>query len=175
MSFELTPSPNVYKGTKADLAASSRNYKAYDILQISDDPGQFYFGGQPDQTPKDLLPFQTAVKKHTGLAVNVTATLTAAQSRSGLLTSTSAAAVTITTLTAALWLAALKAAAGTWFDFAIDNSAGANTVTLVGGTGVTAATAVITGGATLTTAAGAVGMFRLYFSSATVAKIYRIG
>jgi len=119
---------------------------------------------------------ETPQKNHTAAAVNVTATVTAAQLKTGVLSSTSVAAVAATLPTAAALLAVLTgAAAGTWFDFAVDNSAGANTVTVTASASITAATAVITGGATLTVAAGAVGLFRVYFTSATVAKVYRLG
>lgn len=119
---------------------------------------------------------ETPQKNHTAAAVNVTATVTAAQLKTGVLSSTSVAAVAATLPTAAALLAVLTgAAAGTWFDFAVDNSAGANTVTVTPSASITAATAVITGSDTLTVASGAVGLFRVYFTSATVAKIYRIG
>lgn len=141
---------------------------------INEEPDQIYKANGVD-APKDLLPFQTALKHHRGVAVNATATLTGAQIKSGLITSTSVAAVTATTPTATALATALGAKSGTWFDFAIDNSAGANTVTLAVGTGITTATAVVTGGDTLTVASGEVGLFRLYFTSTTGAKIYRLG
>jgi len=119
--------------------------------------------------------------KHTGVAVNTTAlaTLTTVQAGvvAGLMTSTSAAAVTVILPSATVLATALGAAAGSWFDFAIDNSAGANTVTLQVDAGATIAvvTPAITGGATLTVStANAVGTFRLYFTSATAAKLFRL-
>ena len=116
------------------------------------------------------------VENHTAAAVNVTATATAAQVASGFITSTSAAAVALTLPTAAALLAALPGcAAGSSFELLVDNSAGANTVTVTASASITAATAVVTGGATLTVASGAVGIFKIVFTSATVAKIYRIG
>lgn len=116
------------------------------------------------------------VENHTASAINSTATATAAQVATGLITSTSAAATAITFPSAAGLLAVLPGcAAGTWFDLAVDNSAGANTVTMTASATITAATAVITGGATLTVASGAVGLFKIYFSGAAVAKVYRIG
>ena len=61
------------------------------------------------------------------------------------------------------------------FDFFVDNSAGANTVTVAVNTGITVNTPAITGGATLTVStANAVGQFRLVFTSATAAKLLRI-
>ena len=111
---------------------------------------------------------------HPVAAINATATITAAQLETQLITSTSAAAVTGTLPTATLIGAALGAVQGFVFDFTVDNSAGANIFTVAVGAGITTVTAVVTGSATLTVAAGAVGLFRLYFSSPTVAKIARI-
>lgn len=115
------------------------------------------------------------VEKHTASAINVSATATGAQLATGLVTSTSAAAVALTLPSAAELLAAIGGAIGTSFDLIVDNSAGANTVTVTASASITAATAVVTGGATLTVASGATGIFRIYFPSATVAKIYRVG
>lgn len=118
----------------------------------------------------------TLIKKHTTVAVNATATISAANLIKGYITSTSAAAVTATLPTATDIGTAIGAVAGTTFDFYVDNTAGANTVTVAVGSGITAATPVVTGGATLTVSvANAIGIFRLVFSSATVAKLYRLG
>ncbi len=120
---------------------------------------------------------ETAQKNHTASAVNATATITADELKTGYITSTSAAPVTATLPTATALLAVLAgAAAGTWFDFAVDNSAGASVVTVAASASIAVyAVPVITGGSTLTVAAGVVALFRIYFTSATVAKIYRIG
>lgn len=105
--------------------------------------------------------------------VNATATLTVDQIEAGVISSTSAAAVTMTTPTAGQIYADLDLAVGTYYDFVIDNSAGANTVTLALD-GSIVALAVVTGGNTLTIASGKVGIFRLYFYSATAAFIARL-
>lgn len=110
-----------------------------------------------------------------GAAYNVTATADADDVVAGLLTSTSAAAVDLTLPTATdLAAAANGAGQGTNFTFFVDNSAGSNTVTVTVNTGITAITAVVTGSATLTVAAGAVGMFRIYFINGTTAKLSRV-
>lgn len=115
------------------------------------------------------------VQKRTGAAYNVTATATAADVAKGLITSTSAAAVALTLPLATALAIQLGAVQGTSVDLIVDNSVGANIVTVTLNTGITAiAGPVITGGATLTVAASTVGMFRIYFISATVAKIARI-
>ena len=63
-------------------------------------------------------------------AVNATGTATAAQVASGYITSTSAAATVITLPTGTLLGAAVSATQGTVLDLFIDNTAGANTVTI---------------------------------------------
>lgn len=105
-----------------------------------------------------------------------TATLTVAQVLGGIVATTSAAATTLTLPAAADVAAAIPdLAAGASFDLIIDNSQGANTVTLAVATGFTVSTPAITGGDTLTVSkANAVGLFRFFFTSTTAAKIYRI-
>lgn len=108
-------------------------------------------------------------------AVNVTADLTADQILNGYITSTSGAAVTMTLPTATDLAADLGAVQGSIFEFTIDNSAGANTVTLAVNTGITVGTQAITGGNTLTVSvANAIGTFRLIFTSTTTAILRRI-
>ena len=105
-------------------------------------------------------------------AINATATATAAQVATGYITSTSAAATTITLPTGTLLGAALSATQGTSLDLFIDNTAGASTVTVaVAVNGVLSSAAVDTAGSfgDLTIASGATGLacFRIMFSSAT--------
>jgi hypothetical protein len=105
-------------------------------------------------------------------AINATATATAAQVATGYITSTSAAATVITLPTGTLLGAALSATQGTVFDLFIDNTAGANTVTIAIATnGVLSSAAADTPGSfgDLTVASGATGLacFRIMFSSAT--------
>ena len=105
-------------------------------------------------------------------AINATATATAAQVATGYITSTSAAATTITLPTGTLLGAALGASAGTILDLYIDNTAGASTVTIAVATnGILSTAAADTAGSFggLTVAAGAtgIGRFTIMFSSAT--------
>lgn len=105
-------------------------------------------------------------------AINATATATAAEVATGYITSTSAAATTITLPTGTLLGAELGATQGTVFDLYIDNTAGASTVTIAVATnGVLSTAAVDTAGSfgDLTVASGATGLarFTLMFSSAT--------
>lgn len=102
------------------------------------------------------------------VAVNATATITAANLAKGYVSSTSAAAVTLTLPTATQLATELSAKQGTTFDFIIDNSAGANTITLALGTGITTSNQL-----TITTANG-VAQYRLFFTSNTAANLKRI-
>lgn len=112
----------------------------------------------------------------TAVAKNITGSVTAAELARGYITSTSAAAVALTLPTATLLAPQVGAAAGDRFQFLIDNSAGANTITLdLTGTGITTGTSPITGGSTLTVStANVIGLFELFFTSATAAIIGRI-
>jgi hypothetical protein len=119
--------------------------------------------------------------KHTGVAVNTTALATLATVQAGvvagLMTSSSMVPVTVTLPSATVLATALGAETGSWYDFAIDNSSGANTVTLAVDTGATIAviTPAITGGATLTVSVvNTIGTFRLYFTSSTSARVIRL-
>jgi len=114
----------------------------------------------------------TAVQRAgSSAAINSTATATAAQVATGYITSTSGAATTITMPTGTLLGAALGATAGTVFNLVVNNTAGANTVTMaVAVNGILSAM-----GGTLTLVAGVTGMagFTLMFSSATAYTITR--
>ncbi len=105
-------------------------------------------------------------------AINATATATAVEVATGYITSTSAAATTVTLPTGTLLGAQLGAVAGTVFDLFIDNTAGASTVTVaVAVNGILSTAAADTPGSfgDLTVAAGVTGLaqYRLMFSSAT--------
>ena len=105
-------------------------------------------------------------------AINATATATAAQVADGYITSTSAAPTTITMPTGTLLGTAIGAAQGTSFDLYVDNTAGADVVTMAVATnGILSSAAADTAGSfgDLTIAAGATGLarFTIMFSSAT--------
>lgn len=106
-------------------------------------------------------------------AINSTGTASAAQVGTGYITSTSASATTITLPTGTLLGAALGATAGTVFDLIVDNTAGANTVTIaVAVNGILSAAAAAGSTANfglLTVPSGVTGIarFTLMFSSAT--------
>lgn len=105
-------------------------------------------------------------------AINITATATAAQVATGYITSTSAAAVAITLPTGTLLGAALQATQGTTLDLYVDNTAGANTVTMVvavNGIKSDAANTTAASFGQLTVASGVtgIGRFTIMFSSAT--------
>jgi hypothetical protein len=108
----------------------------------------------------------------TTASINSTATATAAQVATGYIKSTSAAATTITLPTGTLLGAELGAVAGTVMDLYIDNTAGANTVTIAVATnGILSTAAADTAGSfgDLTIASGAtgIGRFTIMFSSPT--------
>ena len=94
------------------------------------------------------------------------------------MTSTTAAAVSITLPTATAIATAIggTVANGTSLEFSVYNSGTTNAVTLVLGTGITTQiTPVITGSNSLVIAAAAkMGRFRLVFTSATTAMLFRI-
>tara|TARA_R110000822_G_scaffold121466_3_gene255282 strand:- start:467 stop:886 length:420 start_codon:yes stop_codon:yes gene_type:complete len=108
----------------------------------------------------------------TANAINATATATAAQVASGYITSTSAAATTITLPTGTLLGQALGAVRGTSLDLFIDNTAGASTVTVAVATnGILSTGAADTAGSfgDLTVASGVtgIGRYTIMFSSPT--------
>jgi hypothetical protein len=113
-------------------------------------------------------------------AINATGTATAAQVADGYITSTSAAATTITLPTGTLLGAAVGASRGTSLDLWVDNTAGANTVTVAVATNgiLSAAAAAGTGAGAglLTVPSGVTGIacFRLTFASATAYVFSRI-
>lgn len=116
-------------------------------------------------------------KDAVGAAVSGTAAVTAANLATGTLVFTGGAG-TQTLPTATAIGAQIGAIQGTSFDFNVDNTAGSGTCTIAVNTGIVAAVPIITGGATLTIANSAtqgIGVFRLVFSSATAAVLYRIG
>lgn len=122
-----------------------------------------------------LLRDGVVIPKPAPVAINSTAVATATQILSGVITSTSAAATAITTPTATAIAALIGAVQGTEFELVIDNSLGANTVTLTLDGSITAPAGAITGGNTLTvTTTHKVGIFRFYFTSGTTAVVYRI-
>ena len=117
------------------------------------------------------------VQTPTPVAKKTTAVLTAANLLSGCITSTSAEPVSLTTCSAADLIAELGDRK-MFFDFVIDNSAGSNDVTLVLDASIVELTAVPNGGLgnlVVTSGTTGVGVFRIYFKSATTAVITRIG
>lgn len=106
-------------------------------------------------------------------AINSTATATAAQVATGYITSTSGSATTITLPTGTLLGAQLGATQGSVFRLYVDNTAGANTVTIaVAVNGILSAAAAAGSTANfglLTVPSGVTGLaeFTLMFSSAT--------
>ncbi len=126
-----------------------------------------------------IIMSNAVVEKHKTAAVNSTATLTAKQVATGYITSTSAAAVTMTLPTGTDLGSELGAAQGTVHRLYIDNTAGSNTITLavsVNGILSQLAAAVGASAGLLTTVSGATGVscYELVFSSATAFVFTRI-
>jgi len=116
---------------------------------------------------------------HTPVAINATATATAAQVATGYIKSSSAAVTTITLPTGTLLGTALGAVQGTVFDLYIDNTAGASVVTMaVAVNGILSALAAAEAGGSglLTVPSGVTGQaqFTLMFSSATAYTFSRV-
>jgi hypothetical protein len=107
-------------------------------------------------------------------AVNSTATLTTAQMVTGYITCTSASAETLTTATATALGTALDAGRGYTYRLFIDNSAGANTVTLSLGTGFTFQSAVTGGTSATVSATQDIAEFDFTFTSATTGIVSRM-
>ena len=118
------------------------------------------------------------ISNPTNAAINTTATATAANLLTGYITSTTVAAVNITLPTASAIATAIggTVANGTSLEFSVYNSGSTNAVTLVVGTGITVQTTpVITGSNSLVISAAAkMGHFRLVFTSATTAMLFRV-
>ena len=108
----------------------------------------------------------------TTAAINATATASAAQVATGYITSTSAAATTITLPTGTALGTAIGATRGTVLELYVDNTAGASTVTIAVNTNaILSSAAADTAGSfgDLTVAAGVTGIARytIMFASAT--------
>lgn len=135
----------------------------------------------------DITVNSALIEKHATAAVNISATATPAQVKTGYITSTSGSAVTLTLPTGTDLGVALGAVKGTIFDLYVDNTAGSNTVTVAVNTNaiasawqaqLVAATASVTPAALspLAVVSGVTGQacFRLMFSSATAYTFCRI-
>ena len=165
----------VYSGKLADFIADKRIWQPYDLVFVND-TGAFYRGD--GKSTFSQMNGGASIKRPAATALNTTAAATSAALLNavagGLITSTSAAAVTLTLPTAVALAAKFAGTQGVSLEFTVDNSAGANTVTVAISAGVTVLTAVITGSDQLAVAAGSVGVFKLYFTSATAVKLSRV-
>lgn len=106
-----------------------------------------------------------ALTNRTAVAINVTGTMSSGDLAKGYITSTSPAAVGITTRTFAQIVTELGASAGSTYDWVVDNISGANVVTITPGANITASSA-LTGGNDMTLSAGEIGVFRITFGAA---------
>lgn len=144
----------------------------YNTLKNMSIGGSLTVTGAVSLTSTGLIALNAPISTHTPQAINSTATATPAQVASGYITSTSGSATTITLPTGTLLGAQLGAVQGTTFELYIDNTAGANTVTMavaVNGIKSDAANTTAASFGQLTVASGVTGLarFTLMFSSAT--------
>lgn len=161
------------RATVANLTANTGAGYAVGCIIEASDTGDMYIN-KGTATVASFLSVNNGTDTHpTKAAINSTATATAAQVATGYITSTSAAATTITLPTGTLLGAALGASQGTTFDLYVDNTAGANTVTMavaVNGVlsdGAVTAGAIAFGDLTIASGVTGIGRFTLMFSSAT--------
>lgn len=172
-AFFKNTSGNLTSGTclAANIPSATDGYAIGCVLRIAD-TGQMYVN-TGTTTSCSFTQMSAGSGTHpTKAAINITATATAAQVATGYITSTSAAAVAITLPTGALLGPALNATQGTTLDLYVDNTAGANTVTMVvaaNGIKSDAANTTAASFGQLTVASGVtgVGRFTIMFSSAT--------
>ena len=138
--------------------------------------GRAPFGQYDTHFPKELVTRGVHINTCVPTAKNSTATLTEAECLSGVITSTSAAAVALTLPSAADLIAVLNGGGqGTTFELIIDNSAGANSVTITPSATIAAITSPFTvTNPMIVTTAQKVGCFKFYFTSATSAIVSRI-
>lgn len=159
------------KCTTANIPSAQPNY-AIGCILIATDSGLLY-NNVGTVTSSNFVAVNSGVSAHpVSAAINSTGTATAAQVATGYITSTSAAATTITLPTGTLLGAALGASAGSVFELIVDNTGGANTVTIAVATNGIKSDAANTTAASfgqLTVASGVTGLarFTLMFSSAT--------
>lgn len=172
MSFATQPDMGLYKVSATEVGVSVSGAKSISVNAS---------GLVADHITEKTSGFGLSLDKPiirqpgTAKAVNTTGAITAAELAGGFITSTSAATVTATLPTAALLATQLAAVRGTIFEFVVDNSAGANTVTVAVNTGITVGTTALTGGDSLTVStAQVVATFRLVFTTTTTAILRRI-
>lgn len=158
-------------GTAANLPTGA-NF-AIGCIYRATDTGQLFINTGTTSVAT-FFPINGGLATHpASAAINSTGTATAAQVATGYITSTSGAATIITLPTGTLLGAALGAVAGTVFDLYVDNTAGANVVTIavaVNGVlsdGAVTAGAVAFGDLTIASGVTGIGRFTLMFSSAT--------
>lgn len=172
LTFSTQPNMGLYKVSSTQLGTSVSG-----ALVGGWNVSGLFTGAITEQVSGSGIQLSKPIIRQAGTAkaVNTTGAVTAAELAGGLITSTSAAAVSVTLPTAALLATQLSAVRGTQFEFIVDNSVGANTVTVVVALGITVGTTALTGGDSLTiSTAQSVGVFRLVFTSATTAILRRV-
>lgn len=138
--------------------------------------GREKFPNYDVENPIELVTRGVHINTRDLTAKNTTATLTADECLAGVITSTSAAAVSLTLPSAADLIAVLNGGAqGTTFELIVDNSGGSNSITITPSASITAITSPFTiTNPMIVTTAQKVGCFKFYFTSATSAIVSRI-
>lgn len=160
------------KGTLANLPSAAAGF-AVGGQYIATDTGATFVNLGTTATSAFAGIASAPMGHPTTAAINSSGTATAAQVATGYITSTSASPTTITLPTGTLLGAALNASAGTIFEFYVDNTAGASTVTIaVAVNGILSAAAAAGSTANfglLTVPSGVTGLaqFTCMFSSPT--------
>lgn len=170
--------------TLAAAMASKRVFGLWEIAVIKGDNSRFKRGDGIKYSGDGVLPFVGSTFSQlpwynaqasfaTAYAAPATATLTAAQLATKYIKTLSAAATTLTLPLATALATQLSATQGTELNFLVDNTAGANTVTIAVNTGIVVGAGALTGNTTLTIAAGQIGTFKIFFKSNAAALLYR--
>lgn len=187
MAILKTPFTRFRLQTFPDLPTANASNKLFgygDIICIIGDNTRFKVGmgtiysvKQPPVTTGATfanLPWvYTQVGSAGSFAVPASATVLAANMIKRYFITTSAAATNFQLDTAANLAAQIGAVQGTELPFTIDNTGGANIVTVVVATGIVVGAGALTGNTTLTVPAGQKANFVIFFKSPTAALIYR--
>lgn len=167
-----TPSQSIYIGQRAEPNANNESNQIVIGYQSTGKGSNTATYGNTSITDSYIR--GAIIQNPTTAAINATATATVAQMQTGYITSTSAAATTITTPTATALATQLGAVQGYSYYLTIDNTAGANTVTLALGSGFTQLTAVGSASLTIPSGTTGIGTWKITFVSTTAATISRI-
>jgi hypothetical protein len=176
VTFTSDPDTGLYRIGTNNMGVAANGAKVLDVATTG-----LGVTGQLAVT-KNVVLNHTPYKAATDTTAGWTLTEVKTGLVAGTIKTTSAAAVTlildsVANIITAFATAGVTLTTGSNIQFFVDNTTGANTVTVQvdGGATIAVATPVITGGATLTVStANKVGLFNLYLQSATVGILSRV-